>query len=263
MKRIFLSYASVDQPFARRLQDRLQGILGPDFEFVDGIESWPGESMFEAVASSIRDCDVMLYIASEQSTESSNTQAELAWALAHAQAERSFEIIPILLDAPHSVPHLLREFRFLDFRSDADFDSGIETLTDLLTVEFDPRLSDIEIERRKAEANFLELRKALIAEQETLLWELAAERDKGIRRLMLGVGTASVAPIAATVLFFSRNFGQESWIFLIMAVGFCFAIFVALMGYNSGGRDYVRYRLSRVELMLYGKSRSDLKGEPK
>ncbi|MAU96149.1 MAG: hypothetical protein CMP81_09705, partial [Fulvimarina sp.] len=114
-KTVFVAFAHEDIFFAKRLISALGEALPVKFEILPSDVIDEPSAAFDAVAPVISRCELMIYIASEEASESLPVQAALAWSLAMTQNSGDFRIIPLLRGAPQSVPHLLRNFRFIDF----------------------------------------------------------------------------------------------------------------------------------------------------
>ncbi|MBZ0307551.1 MAG: toll/interleukin-1 receptor domain-containing protein, partial [Anaerolineae bacterium] len=118
---IFISYSRADRPFTRELAKRLRRAY-MEVWYDDKLHG--GEVWWEEILTSIRECDVFMYLISHDSLKSTYCQAELA------EAKRLHKLIlPVQIRRiQEEIPETLREIQVLDMTEGLTAD----TITDLL-----------------------------------------------------------------------------------------------------------------------------------
>src|SRR5215207_7545193 len=77
MARIFISYSRVDRPFTEQLARRLRRVYGHEAVWFDE-ELHGGQAWWEEILAQIANCDIFVYLLSQDSVESDYCQKELA-----------------------------------------------------------------------------------------------------------------------------------------------------------------------------------------
>ncbi len=118
---IFISYSRADRPFTRELAKRLRRAY-MEVWYDDKLHG--GEVWWEEILTSIRECDIFMYLISHASLKSTYCQAELA------EAKRLHKLIlPVQIRRiQEEIPDALREIQVLDMTEGLTAD----TITDLL-----------------------------------------------------------------------------------------------------------------------------------
>lgn len=123
---VFISYSRQDRDFVERLSAALRG---------SGVETWTdvekisaGANWRDEIEKGLLHAQVLLYVASRNASTSTWMEQELA-----AFMRGTGRVIPIIVDdeAPSTLPPLLRQFQWADFRS--DFDVAIHSLLQGIT----------------------------------------------------------------------------------------------------------------------------------
>lgn len=254
-KTIFVSHAPTQKAFVNRLVAELQKALGHDFAFVTSDAEVDDGFVFEDVSQLIRRSDLMVYVASEDANESLIAQAELAWGLSQSQSRNEFRIIPLLLGRPETVPHLLRNFLYIDFRDSDRFERGVAALSKVLSKNFYLDGGGNNIDRSAAEDAFIDLQDALQKENLKILNEINLRREAALRKILLTTAACSViilGAIAASMPLTSLNdwfFVFNSLVLLITSVSSVYAV-------SAGSISYLRERAAKINFRL-GADRSD------
>jgi hypothetical protein len=112
---IFISYSRKDLEFAQMLSEKLRQT---------GIQPWldvsdiqPGENWQVALQKALQSASVVLYVASQNSRDSTWMEAEL-----QAVRQRDTRITPLILDdqGERDLPEFLRDYQWIDFRQDEE-----------------------------------------------------------------------------------------------------------------------------------------------
>ncbi len=126
-KTIFVSYAHDDRPLVLRLVTALRAETGDTVEYIlDEQSIQVGQSLVGNIASAIFASNgILLVLPSDPDRPWLRT--ELALALAKAQRDESFKVIPIVTgNSP--IPQLLADRLFVDLRSPKDFQAGVSAI---------------------------------------------------------------------------------------------------------------------------------------
>lgn len=137
MQPIFLAHSSTDKAFVRRLAGDLRQRGVP--VWFDEWEIRVGDSIVTKISEGIKSAGWLAVILSEASVNSEWVKRELNAGLMTELEARRVCVLPIRLDGC-TVPILLRDKRYADFR--ADYDSGIRDLLAALQ----PHLGAAEVE---------------------------------------------------------------------------------------------------------------------
>jgi TIR domain-containing protein len=115
MARVFISYASADESFARMLVTDLEA-AGIDVWF-DEDEIVAGQSVIERINKGLSDFDFTLLLISSAFLASNWTKSETNAAIAAAIDSQRNSVIPVLIeDVWNNVPLLIRDKHYADFR---------------------------------------------------------------------------------------------------------------------------------------------------
>jgi len=110
---VFISYSRQDRAFVERLTDALSAA---------GVETWtdvsniaPGQNWQDQIEKGLLSAEVLLYVASRNTSESRWMEEEL-----RAFMRGTGRVIPLIIDAAgeESLPSVLRQFQWADFRGD-------------------------------------------------------------------------------------------------------------------------------------------------
>ena len=105
MAQIFISYSRVDRPFTRKLEDSLRRVYTVWYdEALTGGQDWWNE-----ILNQIDDCDVFIYLLSEDSVKSN-------YCLAEYDVARTLhkKILPVLIRQRTSIPDRLSRLHYVD-----------------------------------------------------------------------------------------------------------------------------------------------------
>ena len=130
MNSIFLSHASGDKPFVRRLFQDLtsRGIRA----WLDEAELKPGDSLISKISTAIDQMDFLGVVLSEQSVDSEWVQREVAMALNQEISGKKVKVIPLLL-TDCKRPGFLLDKVYIDFRNNSEYDVNVARLCAFLT----------------------------------------------------------------------------------------------------------------------------------
>ena len=184
MSKVFVSYAQVDSPFARKLAADLRhrdlSVWSADHELK------PGERWARVVDEAIRKSEYVLVVLSDKSGSSSWIRTEIALAL--SQEKR---IIPIFTTNHPDVPYILTAIQGLDFSDTKGYASSIEELAGLLSKSEEYRAShekaDLDVRVTKARLDELMLQHE----------NLVLQRSRRIKKRFLTVNVAVMSSIVA------------------------------------------------------------------
>lgn len=127
--KIFLSYATQDEPAARRLYDALkaQGWIDP---WLDRVNILPGQDRDVEIPQAVRESDTFVICLSGHFKQAGSQQREMRIALDAnlEQPEGEIFIIPARLE-DCEIPHSLRRFQAVDLFTDTGFEKLIRALT--------------------------------------------------------------------------------------------------------------------------------------
>jgi TIR domain/YEATS family len=126
MTHIFISYSSINRPFALRLVENLEHFFKVwiDREGLDGGAAWE-----QAIDEALKDCAVFVVLVSPQSNDSQWVRRETI------RAEQLKKVrIPILLEG--ELPLRLLDIQFVDFRG--DYEGGLRDLMEVLQDHMSP-----------------------------------------------------------------------------------------------------------------------------
>jgi hypothetical protein len=113
MKKVFISYARSDEPFARRLVEQLA-----DFDtsgWMDAADISAGTIVADHIRSAIKEADALVVLVSTRSRDSQWVNFEVGAGLA-----LGVPVIPVVLegeDLDKQLPEPLRDVRFVDARN--------------------------------------------------------------------------------------------------------------------------------------------------
>lgn len=126
MTHIFISYSSVNRPFAFRLVENLERFFKVwiDREGLDGGAAWE-----QAIDEALKECAVFVVLVSPQSNDSQWVRRETI------RAEQLQKVrIPILIEG--ELPLRLLDIQFVDFRG--DYEGGLRDLMEALQEHLSP-----------------------------------------------------------------------------------------------------------------------------
>ncbi len=128
--KVFISHASADKPFARRLSDVLMA---------SGVEVWidemvllPGDNIIQKIEEGISSSDVIIAVLSKNYVDSKWAMQELSMFSARSLSEGTFRVIPALIE-DCDIPIFLRDRLYVDFRH--NFDDAAASVLRALKVE--------------------------------------------------------------------------------------------------------------------------------
>lgn len=132
---IFLSHQSEDKHFARKLAAALQ--RNNIKVWIDEAEIKVGDSLIEKIQQGIQNIDYVGIILSPNSVNSSWVQTELRFALTREISEKKVVVLPIYYQNC-TIPPFLQDKLYADFRTDAQFDRGVNSLLSRLDPAYLP-----------------------------------------------------------------------------------------------------------------------------
>lgn len=122
--KIFISFSSKDKQIATNLTSALKNRGADIWTYL--LEMKPGDSLIDQINNGIEGSDFLIVIISKNSLQSYWVKRELHAAMM-LEADNKIKIIPILIDdSKESIPLLLKEKIYADFRT--DFASGFREL---------------------------------------------------------------------------------------------------------------------------------------
>jgi hypothetical protein len=121
--RVFISHATQDKPFVRRLVSELE--RHNLHVWFDEREIKVGDSIVTKITEGLNDSPYLAVVISKASIESRWVREELNAALMDQLSKGGSLVLPILID-DCALPPLLRSRRYADFRS--DFQTGLQSL---------------------------------------------------------------------------------------------------------------------------------------
>lgn len=116
-KRVFLSFATEDRDFSKRIARQLER-SGLDVWFSES-ELFPGDSMLDKIGKAVSSSDYIFLIVSKNSMKSDWVNSEFSKYMINELVTRNVTIVPILVD-DSEVPAYLRGYQTLDLRSKTD-----------------------------------------------------------------------------------------------------------------------------------------------
>jgi hypothetical protein len=136
---VFVSYRREDSaPYAGRVCDRLEGVLGRDHVFIDVEDIAPGMDFVQTIANTVGRCDVLVAIIGPrwvQTLQARNDEQDFVEYEIAVALDRGITIIPVLvggatMPAQGDLPPRLQGFhrRQALVISDMDFDRGADEL---------------------------------------------------------------------------------------------------------------------------------------
>jgi hypothetical protein len=121
--RVFVSHASEDKPFVRKLVEALKG---QDLNvWLDEEELQVGDSILAGVSDGLKNADYLVAVLSKASMGSRWVQAELNATLMEELSGKGVTVLPVLIE-DCELPTLLKDRVYADFRH--DFNSGLQKL---------------------------------------------------------------------------------------------------------------------------------------
>jgi len=128
---VFLSYASQDKEFARKIANRIKahGVR----VWLDELELAWGDSIVEKINSAISSSDYIIFLVSPNSVKSEWCRDELTTALARDLTERDVSIMPVLISdlRDSEIPIALKNIKWLDLRK--NYERNIDLLVKRIT----------------------------------------------------------------------------------------------------------------------------------
>lgn len=121
--RVFISHASRDKPFVRKLVEELRKHHLK--LWFDEQEIKVGDSIVSRISDGLRDSDYLMVILSRASVASRWVQAELNAALMNEISKKGSVVLPVLIE-DCEMPVLLRSKLYADFRT--SFEKGLQSL---------------------------------------------------------------------------------------------------------------------------------------
>jgi predicted Zn-dependent protease len=131
--RVFVSHASSDKPFVRRLVQDLRN--HNNVVWIDEQELKAGDSIVAGISDGLKNTDYMIVVVSQASMDSKWVQAELSAGLMEQLSKGGVTILPALVD-DCAIPPLLRDRVYADFRT--SYEHGLNQLTEVLAMEIAP-----------------------------------------------------------------------------------------------------------------------------
>ena len=201
MKTVFISYARGDSSFVERVSHDLR--TGGVRTWRDVEEIQAGENWQDAISGALFNADVLLYVASARSTESSWVKHELEGYL-----KQGGRVIPVILDdqGEAELPDVLRQYQWVDFRH--DYDSALQVLLAALQPVREDRAVADEPKRSKGyvflsyaeeDAEFVDSVKRFMAERGYAYWDYRESKRRYQDDLYLeleGVITAAAGTLS-------------------------------------------------------------------
>jgi hypothetical protein len=132
MARVFISYSSLDKPFARRLEASLR-LAGVDV-WLDEKKLLVGDSIIKELGNAIDESDFVVAVLSNNSVRSVWVEKELALAMTHEQERKAKVVLPIKIDNC-VVPTFLRDKLYADFSEDVNFDDALYALLAVVSTD--------------------------------------------------------------------------------------------------------------------------------
>jgi len=134
MSKVFISYSSKDDAFARKLVEKLEQI-GVQV-WIDYLELKVGDSLTEKISTAIDQCDYLAVILSSSSVSSKWVNLELAQAMTNELGGKNLKVLPILIE-DCEMPSFLKDKVYIDFREATDsqkFDQNVQKLARSLDI---------------------------------------------------------------------------------------------------------------------------------
>lgn len=118
MRKVYISYSTIDKPFVSWLVERL---IKEDIDiWYDELEMNAGDVIKEKISEGIKTSSVFLIILSKSSVKSRWVNYELNEALIYSAQRKGVKIVPILIDNETIIPYNLSMIKYADFRSDKE-----------------------------------------------------------------------------------------------------------------------------------------------
>ncbi|SEN70245.1 TIR domain-containing protein [Sphingomonas gellani] len=203
---IFVSYAYDDKPLVERLVEALRARTGDAVDYVlDEQFLEAGESISESVATRIFNSQGVLLVL-PSNPQGLWLQAEMAFALAKAQKDPNFKLLPVVT-GNGAVPQLISDRLYVDIRTPEKFAAGVEALG--RAVLLDRQSSPDSVQQAAKEMTMRAQSQALQAAK--LEWEATKSgNQKSIGFAFAGGLTAaliSIVPLAAEIDHLRLPFG--------------------------------------------------------
>lgn len=224
-KTIFVSYAHDDRPLVSRLVAALRAETGEAVEYIlDEQSIQVGQSLVGNIASSIFASDGILLVLPSNS-DRPWLRTELALALAKAQRDKSFKVIPVVTgDSP--VPQLLADRLFVDLRSPKDFRAGVSSIARSIVSDatdgFDRDLGDA--------AKYAVRAQAVALSEAKREWALAKERSQ--RAVVWSFVAGLVAALTSILPLLLKQFERGA-----IGITAVVAVLTTLIGFLVGRRE--------------------------
>ncbi len=123
MPRIFVSYSRVDLHFVQQLVNRLQQMRPNDPVWYDSHGLLGGDRWWDSILKAIGECDLFIYVLSNESIESKYCQAEFT------EAQRLQKpIIPIQARDRTDITGDLSEIQYVDMKNGVDNGEAVAKL---------------------------------------------------------------------------------------------------------------------------------------
>lgn len=130
---VFLSYATDDSAFAKRLGKAL---------IDEGIDVWldkdslqPGDDWINVISTAIQKAEIFIPIISKSYVKSNYIDSEIAAAIAAKSSDPTRKIIPVLIDKNARSPSFIDQYHYLDLSNNHDFSEGVLKLKDAILSE--------------------------------------------------------------------------------------------------------------------------------
>ncbi|MBD3306762.1 TIR domain-containing protein, partial [candidate division KSB3 bacterium] len=131
--KVFISYSSKDQDFARKLASDLKQY---DIEtWIDITSIRVGDTLTSRIQQGIEQADYILMILSENSVNSKWVQEEIRAAYAQTRTNAEKILIPIVLEGEYEIPVFLRDIVYADFSKLGSYQKNLRRLVAHITKE--------------------------------------------------------------------------------------------------------------------------------
>jgi hypothetical protein len=132
MAKVFISYSSLDKPFARRLEASLR-LAGVDV-WLDEKKLLIGDSIIKELGNAIDKSDFVVAVLSNHSVRSTWVEKELVLAMTQEQEREAKVVLPIKIDNC-IVPTFLRDKLYADFSETVSFDDALYGLLAVVSTD--------------------------------------------------------------------------------------------------------------------------------
>jgi hypothetical protein len=114
--KVFLSYASVDEKWAKLLRERLShaglAVWDPNREVL------PGQDWSAKISAALRDSDAMVVLVSPQAADSDSVRREIEYAL--GSPRYAHRLIPVVIRPTRKLPWILEQLQMVPLNKNVE-----------------------------------------------------------------------------------------------------------------------------------------------